>query len=123
MAREGGKRRLVGKPATVGFCTSATTTNASRHSGTLPTSVVRQLSVSCAHVSCSSVAPPSVVPQPDEMVLKVDVEERVRRWLTCGYNVLLRKRRENELPVEIVSLRLTICSLCVVRYIRPHLPS
>lgn len=59
---------------------------------------------------------------PNEMVFKVDVEDRLRRRVTWGEYVLLRKYRYNELPVEIVNLRLIIGScLYVVKYIRPQL--
>ena len=63
-----------------------------------------QLCPSQLFVSCSSVSRTSIVQQPDKMVLKADVEGRVRRWVTWDYTSCYK-------------------GVDVVRYIRSQLPS
>ena len=91
----------------------STTTHRLRHRCTLLMSVLpRQFSLhqlfrqsfvscphaSCAHLSCWSISRTYDVRQPNETVLKVDEEGRVRRWVTCSYASCFWKHREEEAP-------------------------
>ena len=105
----------------------STTTDTLRHRDTLLASVLlhqfslhqlfRQLFCQLSQLSPRQLRPPQCVRQPDERVLKVDEEGRVRRLLTCSYASCFWKHREGEASNWDSELEVDYLSLVCSQYI------